>query len=148
MKNTVLKLIFSALFWLIMFVASGRLKELFKKDKVESLTADYIEYIERDGKQYLKFTVKNDTSSEVCYNTEGYLSVKHQNEFISIEMKEHHMYSGASYYIAPGDMQEYNICLTDYYDYLSPGVYRYTKPVGCNVIDVDFEIHDKTGKKK
>ncbi len=140
MKSMVLKLIFSALFWLVMFVASGKLKELFKKEKIEALTADYIQYYDRDGKQYLKFTIKNDTSAEVCYNTEGYLSLITPNGLTSVPMKEHHAYSGASFFIAPGDMMDYEICLSDYYDPLPPGSYRYNKTVGCFAVDVDFTI--------
>ncbi len=147
MKSTVMKLIFSALFWFVMFLSSGKLKELFKKEKIEALTADYIEFKSEDGKQYLKFTIKNDTSSEVCYNTEGYLSAKTADECIPIEMKTDHIYSGASFYIAPGDMMDYKICLTDYYEPLVPGEYRYNKTVGCLAVDVDFTVPEPVKKK-
>ncbi len=148
MKSMVLKLLFSALFWFVMFWSSGKLKELFKKEKIEALSADYIEYIERDGRQILKFTIKNDTSSEVCYHTEGYLSIKKQDGYVDIPIKEHPAYSGASYFIAPGDMQDYEIVLSDYYDPLPPGVYRYSKTVGCLAVEVDFEIPDPAVKQK
>ncbi len=140
MKSMVLKLLFSALFWFVMFLSSGKLKELFKKEKIEALTADYIQYFEREGKQYLKFTIKNDTTAEVCYNTEGYLSQKKAENVLTVPMKEHHAYSGASYFIAPGDMMDYEICLSDYYDPLPPGAYCYHKTVGCFTVDVNFPI--------
>lgn len=140
MKSILLKLLFSAFFWSVMLLSSGKLKELFKKEKVESLTADFIEYIFDNGKQYLKFTVKNDTSSELCYGTDGYLSQKINGEYIVIETKEDFVPSAAAYYIAPGDMKEYMICLSDCYDYLQPGFYKYTKAIGCLSIDVEFEV--------
>ena len=46
------------------------------------------------------------------------------------------------------DMQDYEIVLSDYYDPLPPGVYRYSKTVGCLAVEVDFEIPDPAVKQK
>ena len=67
---------------------------------------------------------------------------------VPIPMKEHAMYSGASYYISPGDEQSYTIRLTDYYDRLPYGEYRYVKTVGCLDVDVDFSYQAPEKNKR
>lgn len=140
MNARLLKLIFSALFWVLMLISSGKIKELFEKKKIESLTAQSVSFSDEAGVQVLRFTIYNNTSSEVTYNTEGSLYTRRGDDLTAVPLKEHAAYSGASYFISPGDRQDYEICLTDYYDRLPAGDYRYCKTVGCLTVDVDFTV--------
>lgn len=148
MNGKLINLIFSALFWLVMLLSSGKLKELLeKKKKVESLSANSIEFISTENAQILRFSIQNDTNSEVTYNMEGILYAKQGENLIPIPQKENAIYTGASYYIEPGGFRQYEIRLTDFYDPIPCGSYRYCKTVGCLNVEVDFEYLQKKKRR-
>ncbi|MBR1810493.1 MAG: hypothetical protein IJ766_02435 [Clostridia bacterium] len=149
MKRKLSQLLSSVLFWVSLLFATGELQKILEKLKEKpagTVRTDDAEFAACDGKEILSFTIHNDTANEVTYNTQASLYVLREEDFIPVALKEHPAYSGASYYLEPGDEQRYAVTLTDYYDPLSAGIYRYVKTVGNTAVDVDFSVTKKRKK--
>lgn len=145
MKGKIIQLLLSCLFWLSLLFLSGDLKKIIEKLK-QKLPEDNGDVIlsdvrfSSDGtKQSLSFTAHNGTGDEICFDSSYDLYyIDGASQILLSEKTEGYVVT--SDYIPAGESRYVTLDLTERFDRLTVGKYRFSKTFGVHAKEFDFSV--------
>lgn len=90
--------------------------------------------------QSLTLMLTNNTAKELSYGKEPHLEVQTEGEWYVVPLKKGTTVPEIGILLPPNGTNEYKVNLSDYYENLKTGHYRYLKTFADGIVSVEFDI--------